>query len=272
MTTQLDELQALKNRVKTTWMSGDYSKIAEIIQPHADEFISRLKLRAGTTVLDAACGTGNLSIPAAQAGTVVTGQDIAPNLVEVARQRAAAEGLQIHFDVGDAEDLPYEDGAFEIVMSMYGIMFAPRPEPIATQLLRVCVPGGLIALANWTPNGFIGQMLKTVSAHVPPAPGMTPPPLWGVEGVVRERLKAGTTSITCTPRKVLFQLPFSPADSVDYFIMHYGPTNRAYAASTPEKQVVLRQDLEKLWSSRNTATDGTTCVESEYLEVLATRA
>lgn len=272
MTQFVDEVQTLKNRVKATWMAGDYAKIAEIIQPHADEFMARLQLKAGTRVLDAACGTGNLTIPAAKLGAIVTGQDLSPNLVEVARQRATAEELNIQFDIGDAEDLPYADGAFEVVLSMYGIMFAPRPEPITAQLLRVCASGGLIALANWTPIGFIGQMLKTVSAHVPPAPGMTPPPLWGVEEVVRERLKVGTTEISCTPRKVLLQLPFSPAQTVEYFIQHYGPTNRAYAACTPQKQVALRHDLEKLWSSHNTATDGTTCVESEYLEVLATRA
>jgi 2-polyprenyl-3-methyl-5-hydroxy-6-metoxy-1,4-benzoquinol methylase len=271
MTQTVDEVQALKNRVKATWMAGDFAKIAEIVQPHADEFIARLQLKPGTRVLDLACGTGNLTIPAARLGADVTGLDLAPNLVDVARQRAAAEGLNIRFDTADAEDLPYPDGAFEVVLSMYGIMFAPRPEPITAQLLRVCAPGGLIVLANWTPTGFIGQMLKTVAAHLPPPPGMTPPPLWGVEEVVRERLKAGTTEITCTPRKVLFKVPVSPAQTVDYFIQHYGPTNRAYA-SVPDKQEALRQDLEKLWSSHNTATDGTTCVESEYLEVRATRA
>ncbi len=188
-----DEVQTLKNRVKATWTSEDYAKIAEIIQPHADEFIARLELKPGTRILDLACGTGNLSIPAARQGAIVTGLDLAPNLVEVARKRAAAQGLNIQFDIGDAEDLPYTDNSFEMVLSMYGIMFAPRPEAIAAQLLRVCAPGGLIALANWTPTGFIGQMFKTVSAHVPPAPGMTPPPLWSVEEVVRERLQAVPT-------------------------------------------------------------------------------
>jgi SAM-dependent methyltransferase len=272
MTQLVDEVQALKNRVKATWMAGDYSKIAEIVQPHALEFMDRLQLKAGTYVLDAACGTGNLTLPAARQGAIVTGQDIASNLIEIARRRAASEGLIIQFDTGDAEDLSYPAGAFDTVLSMYGIMFAPRPEPIAAQLLRVCKPGGLIALANWTPTGFIGQMLKTVSAHVPPAPGMTPPPLWGVEEVVRERLGAGTSEITCAPRKVLFQLPFSPAQTVDYFIQYYGPTNRAYATCTPEKQLALHQDLVELWSRHNTATNGTTCVESEYLEVRAIRA
>ncbi|MBN9391061.1 MAG: class I SAM-dependent methyltransferase [Chloroflexi bacterium] len=273
MTQTVDEVQVLKNRVKATWMAGDYAKIAVIIQSHAEEFVARLALTPGTNVLDAACGTGNLSIPAARTGALITAQDLAPNLVEVARQRAAAEGLNIHFDSGDVEDLPYATGTFQVVMSMYGIMFAPRPAPVAAQLLRVCAPGGLIALANWTPNGFIGQMLKVVSTHVPPAPGMTPPPQWGVEEIVRERLGDGTasTEIKCTPRKVQFLLPFSPAQTVDYFIQYYGPTNRAYAACSPEKQVALRQDLENLWSSHNTARDGTTAVESEYLEVIAKR-
>jgi SAM-dependent methyltransferase len=272
MTQIVDEVQALKNRMKATWMAGDYAKIAEVIQEQADEFIARLHLKPGTCLLDAACGTGNLTIPAARTGASVTGQDLTPSLVEVARQRAAAEGLNIEFNTGDAEDLPYADGAFEVVVSMYGIMFAPRPEQISAQLIRVCAPGGLIALANWTPGGFVGQMLKTVSAYVPPAPGMAPPLLWGVEEVVRERLKTGTTEITCTPRKVLFRLPFSPAQTVEFFNRYYGPTNRAEAACPPEKQAALRQDLEKLWSSHNTAIDGTTCVEGEYLEVRAIRA
>ena len=272
MTQLVDELQALNNRMKATWMAGDYAKIAEVIQPHADEFVARLQLKPGMRVLDAACGTGNLTIPAARTGATVTGQDLTPTLLEVAQQRAAAQGLNIRFDTGDAEELPYADGAFEVVMSMYGVMFAPRPELIAAQLLRVCAPGGLIALANWTPGGFIGQMLKVVSAHVPPAPGVTPPILWGKEEVVRERFKDGTSNITCTPRKVLFQVPISPAQMVEFFFQYYGPTNRAYAACSPEKQVALRHDLEKLWSDHNAATDGTICVESEYLEVRAIRA
>jgi SAM-dependent methyltransferase len=271
MTLTFDELQTLKNRIRTTWMAGDYARIAEVIQPHADEFVDRLPITPDMLILDSACGTGNLAIPAARRGALVTGLDIAPNLLEVARERAAAEDLAIRFEEGDAEDLPYADDAFEMVISMYGIMFAPRPTPVAAELLRVCQPGGLIALANWTPGGFIGQMLKTVSAHVPPAPGMTPPPQWGVEEIVRERLGTGTSEIKFTVRKVLFVLPISPAETADFFFEFYGPTNRAYAAITPEKQAALRSDLVNLWSSHNTATDGTTRVESEYLEVLATR-
>lgn len=272
MTLTLDELQTLKTRVRATWMAGDYARIAEIIQPHADELAERLPVGPGDRVLDAACGTGNLAIPLAEKGAEVTGLDIAPNLLEVARQRAAAQNLPARFEEGDAEAMPYADGAYDTVVSMYGIMFAPRPDPVAAELLRVCAPGGSIVLANWTPSGFIGQMLKVVSSHVPPAPGMTPPLLWGMEEVVRERFKAGTSEIKFTPRKVIFNFPFGPAETVEYFLQFYGPTNRAYAASSPEKQQALRHDLEQLWSSHNTATDGTTQVESEYLEVVATRA
>ena len=272
MTTTLDELQALKTRVKATWMAGDYAKIAEIIQPHADELADRLEIKPGTRVLDAACGTGNLAIPVAEKGAVVTGMDIATNLLEVARERAAASNLNIRFDEGDAEALPYADCAFDTVISMYGVMFAPRPGPVSAELLRVCAPGGLIALANWTPTGFIGQMLKVVSGHVPPAPGMTPPAQWGVEEIVRERLGQGTSEIICTTRKVKFFFPFGPAETVDFFLKFYGPTYKAYTACSPERQQALRRDLEQLWSSHNTAADGTTVVESEYLEVLATRA
>jgi len=155
---------------------------------------------------------------------------------------------------------------------MYGVMFAAHPNLAAAELLRVCVPGGKIALANWIPGGFIGQMLKTVGAHVSPPPGSISPILWGVEETVRERLGQGTTDIKCTPRKVVFEYPFSPAETVNFFIQYYGPTLRAYAACSPEKQIALRQDLENLWSAHNQATNGTTYVESEYLEVIATRA
>src|SRR5687768_1863322 len=185
------EMQALKARLKDTWVSGDYGLIAKSIESGAEEFIARLSVKPGTHVLDVACGNGNLAIAAARMGAIVTGVDIAPNLLEQARSRARSEGLTVQFDEGDAEQMPYPDASFEIVVSMFGVMFAPNPETAAAELVRVCKPGGRIALANWTPAGFAGQLFKTVGSHVPPPPGIPPPVQWGDETVVRERLREG---------------------------------------------------------------------------------
>ena len=154
------EMQALKDRLRATWIAGDFGVIARSIEEGAEEFVERLAPKPGTTILDVACGTGNLAIPAAKAGATVTGVDIAPNLIDQAIERAAAEGVEAKFDVGDAEDLQYSDGSFDIVMTMFGAMFAPRPDVTAAELVRVCKPGGLIAMANWTPTAFTGQMFK----------------------------------------------------------------------------------------------------------------
>lgn len=272
MTLVAQDIEAARARIKTIWTSGDFGKIAESIQTHADAFVAGLPINANMRVLDVACGTGNTAVLAAQRGAIVTGIDIAPNLVAAAKARAAAAGLKINFEEGNAEMLPYADASFDMVISMYGVMFAAYPDLAAAELLRVCATGGKIALANWTPGAFVGQMLKTVGKHVPPPPGIVSPILWGVEETVRERLGPGASDIKCTPRKVMFEYPFSPAEAVEFFFKYYGPTLRAYAACSPEKQVALRQDLENLWSEHNQATDGTTYVESEYLEVIATRA
>src|SRR5829696_7014709 len=180
-------LEQLKQRMRSTWMAGDFGQIAQHSAKAAEEFVGRIGIQPAAIVLDAACGTGNLAIPAARAGAIVTGVDIAPNLLEQARARAEAEGLKIQFDEGDVENLPYSDAEFDAVVSMYGAMFAPRPDVTAAELKRVCRPGGFIAMANWTPTGFVGRMFKTVSSHVPPPPGMPPPVIWGVEETVRER-------------------------------------------------------------------------------------
>ena len=161
-------MQGLKSRLKGTWSAGDFGRIAKSYEQGAAEFVARLALAPGLRVLDVACGTGNLAIPAAKAGAQVVGIDIAPNLVVQARQRAAAAGLDIRFEEGDAEALPYESGSFDRVLSMFGAMFAPRPELVARELMRVTRPGGTVAMANWTPGSFIGGMFKTIGALVPP--------------------------------------------------------------------------------------------------------
>ena len=266
------EMQSLKSKLRGMWIAGDFGEIAKSIETGAEEFVDRLDLKPGMLVLDVACGTGNLAIPAAQAGADVTGIDIAPNLIDQAKERAKAEGLNTVFEVGDAEALPYGDASFDVVMTMFGAMFAPRPDVTADELKRVCRPGGLIAMANWTPEAFTGQMFKTNAKHVPPPPGMPSPILWGTEDKVRERLADGISDLKMIRRKITFTYPFPPAEVVEHFRKYFGPTQKAFESLQPDGQTALRADLEALWSANNLATDGTTLVESEYLEVYATKA
>ena len=270
MSQAVTEMESLKSRMKATWMSGDFDRVAQTYAPSARAFVERLGLGPGRRVLDVACGSGNLSLPAARAGADVTGLDIAANLIRTARGRAQAEGLRVHFDEGDAEQMPYGDSSFDVVMTMFGAMFAPRPDAAAKELLRVCRPGGLVAMANWTPEGFIGRMFKTTAAHVAP-PNVPSPLLWGDERAVRERLREGVEELHLNRRTCAFRLPLTPGQTVDFFREFYGPTLRAFASLDADGQAALRRDLTTLWSEHNLATDGTTHVESEYLEVVATR-
>ena len=271
MTESIPDLETLKARLKSTWMAGDFGHVATGLETHAEEFMSRRAIASNMDVLDVACGTGNLSIPAAKAGANVTGVDIAPNLIEQARTRASGEGVNIKYDEGDCEQLPYPDASFDLVVSMYGAIFALRPELVATELLRVCRPGGQIAMANWTPNGFIGQMFKATSAHVPAPVGMPSPVLWGDETTVRRRLGSGIAELSLAVITVSFEYPFSIPETIEYYRKYYGPTQRAFAALPVDKQPRLRTDLEDLWAQNNLATDGTVNVEAEYLEVIARR-
>ena len=266
------DMEALKSKLRATWIAGDFGEIAKLIEHGAEEFVARLDLKPGMNVLDVACGTGNLAIPAAKIGATVTGVDIAPNLIDAANARAGAEGVEARFDVGDAEDLPYDDASFDVVMTMFGAMFAPRPDVTAAELIRVCAPGGLIAMGNWTPEAFTGQMFKTNAKHVPPPPNMPSPILWGTEDNVRTRLADGTSDLKMTRRKIMFTYPFPPADVVEHFRKYFGPTQKAFESLDTDGQAALRADLEELWTANNQATDGTTLVESEYLEVRAFRS
>lgn len=262
----------LKGRLKATWNTGDYGHIATFMEPGALEFLARLTAVPGTRMLDVACGAGQLAIPAARAGVIATGVDISPNWIEQAKARARAEGLNVRFDEGDAEALPYDDAAFDLVVSIFGTMSAPRPDRVAAELLRVCRPGGRIAMANWTPEGHVGQMFKIIGKYAPPSPLMPPPVKWGEDAVVRERLRDGVASLVTTKRMYSMHYPFAPSEVVELFLTCYGPTNRAFAALDDAGRNALRSDLEQLWSKHNQANDGTTQVPAEYLEVVATRA
>jgi 2-polyprenyl-3-methyl-5-hydroxy-6-metoxy-1,4-benzoquinol methylase len=272
-TTTIPNLDAIKARQKTTWESGDFGQIARTIENDAEEFMARRPLRPGAQVLDVACGTGNLAIIAARQGCAVSGIDIAANLIEQARTRAAGSGLGIDFKEADAEALPFADGRFDLVVSMFGVMFTPQPEVAAAELRRVTRPGGQVALANWTPEGFIGKMFNVFKAHLPPPPAGVPSPMgWGDEATVRTRLRNGFAAVRLTRRIARMRYPFPPAETVEFFRQYYGPTHRAFAALDVAGQTALRRDLVELQTANNIAkTPGTTEVAAEYLEVVARR-
>lgn len=266
--TTIDDLKA---RLKTTWMTGDYDRFSRFMQGGAEQFFQRLRINPKARVLDVACGAGQLALIAARSGAEVTGCDIATNWLEQARSRAASEGLNVVFEEGDAEALPFRDGGFDAVVSLVGAMFAPRPEMVAGELKRVCRPGGMIAMANWTPTGFIGQMFKVIARHIAPS-GMPAPTQWGDEAIVYDRFREGISSLKCTRRLYDFDYPFSPEAVVEFFRVNYGPMFRAFASLDVPGQDELRQELVSLWSSQNQAGADRTRVEAEYLEVVATRA
>jgi|SRR5579863_540079 len=263
--------EQLKLKMREAWMAGDFGQIAPFSMQAAEEFVARLRLAPGMRVLDVACGTGNPAIPAARAGAEVTGLDLAPNLLEQARARAAAEGLRAAFDEGDAEALPYADGQFDVVMSMFGAMFAPRPEPVAEELARVCRPGGVIAMANWTREGFVGEMFALGARYLPPPEGIPAPILWGNETVVRERLGPWASSVTTQRQVVVFDYPMTPRQVVDFFREYFGPTRTAFARLDEPGRDAYATDLEALWRSYNDGADGHVHMRGEYLEVIAVR-
>jgi len=263
------EADPLTERVRATWTSGNFGRIAKSYERSAGEFIARLGLDAGESVLDVACGSGNLALPAARIGASVTAIDIAPNLLAQAQSNAVRERLSIAFEVGNAEQLPYANGTFQTVVTMFGAMFAARPERAAAELLRVTRSGGRIAMANWTPTGFVGELLETQGRYVPAPADVPSPLLWGTEKAVRARLGAGSAPLTLTRRMITFEYPFGPEQVVNEFRLWYGPTLRAFAALDEADRDGLRRDLEQLWTDNNRASDGTTRVQAEYLEVIA---
>jgi SAM-dependent methyltransferase len=266
------DIDALKTRLKATWMDGNYDYFSRFMESSAVAFLDRLGVKPGASLLDVACGSGQLALIAARRGANVTGVDIATNSILAARGRAAAEGLDARFDEGDAEALPYPDASFDVIATIYGAMFAPRPDVVAAELLRVCRPGGTIAMGNWTPEGFIGQMFKTFARFIAP-PGMPAPTLWGDETVVRERFAAGLSDLRLTRVNYRFDYPFAPADVVEFFREYYGPTTRAFATLGETDRSALRAALVELWAAHNQATEPSrTIVDAEYLEVVGVRA
>ena len=266
-------IQQVKDNMRAMWMAGDFGVVAKTITAGADGLVARLALPPGTRVLDVACGTGNTAIPLARRGCTVTGVDIATNLLAQARERAAAEKLPATFDEGDAEQLPYADASFDAVVTMFGAMFAPRPELVASELARVLKPGGLLAMANWNPASFTGQMFKLGSFHVPPPPGFPPPILWGDDATVRTRLAPFFSDIKTELIPIDFDLPTDPAGAVAFFRKYFGPTQVAFSRLDEPGQAAYAADMEALWSGANVSPTPArhTLVHNEYLQVTATR-
>ena len=273
MTTSAVPLDQLKQSMRAMWMAGDFGAIAKTSARGGEAFVAGLTLSPGMKVLDVACGTGNLSIPAARTGATVTGLDIAPNLLEQARARATEENLNARFDEGDAEAMPYADASFDVVMSMFGAMFAPRPEVVAAELARVLKPGGTLAKANWNPASFTGSMFRVTSRHVPPPSGVKPPVLWGDDATMRERLEPYFRQIDATIVPIEFDFPVSPDGVVEFFRTYFGPTQTAFSRLDASGQEALRKDLVELWASANGAPNPAerTVVKNEFLRVVAIR-
>jgi len=269
LSTPTTDLAALKQRQQQTWASGDYSAIAARIVLVAEHLCDTADLRAGWHVLDVATGSGNAAIAAARHGCDVVGIDYVPSLLERGRARAEAEGLPVSLLEGDAEALPFADRTFDAVVSVFGSMFAPDHGRTAAEMLRVTRSGGTIALASWTPEGFIGQLFRTVAAHVPPPAGVQSPLLWGTEAHLRELFGEGLTSLDVTERMFTFRFR-SPEDFVDFFRTRYGPTLKAFAAlAEDDARAALERDLVELVRRFDRLDGDAVAIPSGYTEAIA---
>lgn len=262
------DLQALKNRQQAAWSSGDYGLVGMTLNIVGESLCEALDLRSGQKVLDVAAGNGNISLAAARRWCEVTSTDYVPSLLERGRARAEADGLTtIAFQEADAEALPFAGGAFDAVVSTFGVMFTPNQDAAAAEMLRVCKSGGKIGLANWTPDGFIGQVFKTLGKYLPPPAGAKSPALWGTQARLHEMFGPAAASIVVTPRDFNFRYR-SPEHFLDFFKTYYGPMLKAFGALDANKQQGLREDMLALIGRLNRADDGTMVVPSQYLEVV----
>jgi ubiquinone/menaquinone biosynthesis C-methylase UbiE len=264
------DLSALKTRQHGAWSSGDYAIVGTTLQIVGEQLCEALDLRSGSKVLDVAAGNGNATLAAARRWCEVVSTDYVPSLLARGQARAVADGLTVTFREADAEALPFDDGAFDAVVSTFGVMFTPNQEQAASELLRVCKPGGQIGLANWTPDGFIGQLFKILGKYLPPPAGVKSPALWGTRTRLDEIFRPGASSIRAEPRHFKFRYR-SPEHFVEVFKTYYGPMLKAFAALDATGQNGLRHDLIALIASLNKASDGTMVVPSEYLEIVITK-
>jgi ubiquinone/menaquinone biosynthesis C-methylase UbiE len=269
-TAQSIDLGAVKLRQKGAWSSGDYAVVGTTLQIVGEDLCEALDIRSGQKVLDIAAGNGNASLAAARRWCDVVATDYVPSLLARAAERADAERLSIAFREADAEALPFPDAGFDVVLSTFGVMFTPDQDRAAAEMIRVCRPGGKIGLANWTPDGFIGQLFRTIGAHVAPPAGARSPALWGTQARMTELFQPHASSVKTASRNFVFRYR-SPAHWLDVFKTYYGPVLKTFAALDPYRQASLQRDLVALIDRFNRADDGTMVVPSEYLEVVVTR-
>jgi ubiquinone/menaquinone biosynthesis C-methylase UbiE len=267
---QQPDLTAVKSRQQATWASGDYAVIGTTLAITGELLCEAVDLRPGQRVLDVAAGNGNATVAAARRWADVTSTDYVPALLERGRAKAEAERLPVTFQQADAEDLPFADSAFDVVLSVFGVMFTPNQEQAAQELLRVCRPGGTIGLASWTPDGFIGHVFRTIGKHVPPPAGVKPPALWGTEQRLGELFGDGIAKLEANRRMFVFRYR-SAEHFLEVFRTYYGPMLKAFAALDAAGQAALTHDLTELLNRFNQGGSETLAVPSEYLEVVATR-
>jgi ubiquinone/menaquinone biosynthesis C-methylase UbiE len=261
------DLVALKARQQVAWSSGNYAIVGSTLQIVGEQLCEALDLKSGSKVLDVAAGNGMMSLAAARRWCDVTSTDYVPALLDCGRARASAEGMTIAFEEADAENLPFDDNSFDTVVSTFGVMFTPNQERAAAEMMRVCRPKGQIGLANWTPDGFIGQAFKTLGKYLPPPAGARSPAMWGTRVRMTEMFDASARSITAESRLFNFRYR-SAAHFLDVFKTFYGPVLKAFAALEPAKQEELYNDLHALIVRMNRSGDATMVVPSEYLEVV----
>jgi ubiquinone/menaquinone biosynthesis C-methylase UbiE len=264
------DLAAVKQRQHGAWSSGDYAVVGTTLQIVGEQLCEALDLRAGSKVLDVAAGNGNATLAAARRWCDVTSTDYVPALLKRGQERAAADHLTVEFREADAEALPFADASYDVVVSTFGVMFTPDQDKAASELARVCRSGGKIGLANWTPQGFIGQLFKTIGKHLPPPAGVKSPALWGTQARLEEMFGSQASEIAAEPRMFVFRYR-SPEHWLDVFKSYYGPMLKAFAALDETGQAELRRDLMTLLGEFNHADDGTVVVHSEYLEAVITK-
>ena len=264
------DLKAIKTKQQAAWSSGDYAVVGATLQIVGEQLAEAMDLRAGAKVLDIAAGNGNFTLAAAHRWCDVTSTDYVEALLNRGRLRAEAEGLKVTFQKADAEELPFGDGAFDAVASTFGAMFSPDQGRTASEMLRVCRSGGRIGLANWTPDGFIGQMFKTIGKHLPPPAGLKSPALWGTSEWMEKAFGAESSALKAKPRNFVFRYR-SPQHFLDVFRDYYGPMLKAFEALNAAGRKALSQDIIELIGRFNTSGDGTVVVPGEYLKVVVTK-
>lgn len=264
------DLSHVKGRQQAAWSSGDYAVVGTTLQIVGETLCEAVDLSGNERVLDVAAGNGNASLAAARRFAEVVSTDYVGTLLDRGRERAAADRLPITFQQGDAENLPFADGHFDVVLSTFGVMFTPDQERAASEMLRVCRRGGRIGLANWTPEGFVGQLFKTIGKHMPPPAGLQSPALWGTRARIAELFGAHASKIDIEPRNFVFRYR-SPQHWLDIFRTYYGPVLKAFAALPAEAQSSLAADLLALARQFNRSGDATLAAPGEYLEIVVTK-